>query len=88
MDRAKIVRDFARRCAGAGIPKNRVNEGFANVLRQLATLDPPLEDPAVCAILDRDELLTVATTRTNAEQHIKTKHGSILSTEWFYYMGH
>lgn len=88
MDRAEIVRNFAKRCADVGIPKNRVNEGFTNVLHQIAALDSQIEDPVACAILDGDELLTMATARTTADRHRKNKHDIIISTEWFFYMGH
>ena len=88
MGRSAVVREFAKSCEKVGITKAKVSEGFASVLHQLAALQPPIENSVACAILDGDELMTMATTWDRMETHKKLKPDLINSKEWFLYMEH
>lgn len=88
MDRADVVQEFAKQCLKVGIDKRRVNEGFASVLMQLSELDPPRKDAVVCAVINGDDLIALATSKEQAEIYRKERPGLIMSHEWFYYMGH
>lgn len=88
MDRASVVQEFAKQCLKVGIDKRKVDEGFASVLSQLSALDPPKNDAVVCAVLNGDDLIAMATSKEQAEIYRKERHGLIMSHEWFYYMGH